>query len=242
MPPLSGDYRPGESLKNGNSLIDSLPDRQRKSVLALCDRVDIALGTVLCEAGEPFRYVYFPINGSVSLIQTLHGQEPLETESIGSEGMLGAVLVLNINRASKLGVVQAPCIALRMTDTGMRAALKSHPALLRVMQRYLYVVLLELSKNACCLHFHDVGNRLSKALLQAHDRSTTDQLSLTHQRLAGMLGVQRGAVTIAAIKLQREGIIRYSRGKITVLDRKRLESSSCGCYNESLNNCSVMFS
>ncbi|WP_439509622.1 Crp/Fnr family transcriptional regulator [Marinimicrobium koreense] len=240
--PSFGERSPVELSENGNALIDSLPVRQRKDVLAQCDRVDIAMGTVLCKAGDPFRHVYFPISGSVSLIRTLNGQDTLETESIGSEGMLGAVLVLNINRATQLAVVQMPCVALRMTGARMRAALKSHPALLRVMQRYLYVVLLELSQSACCLHFHEVGNRLSKALLQAHDRSTTDQLSLTHQRLAGMLGVQRGAVTIAAIKLQREGIIRYSRGKITVLDRKRLESSSCSCYNESLNNCSVMFS
>ncbi|WP_024460774.1 Crp/Fnr family transcriptional regulator [Marinimicrobium sp. LS-A18] len=242
MPSLSGERSPGEPLKNGNSLIDSLPVRQRKGVLALCDRVDIALGTVLCKAGEPFQYVYFPISGSVSLMRSHHGRDPLETESVGSEGMLGAVLVLNINRAFQSGVVQTPCVALRMTGARMRAALKNQPALFRALQRYLYVVLSELPQTASCINFHDVGNRLAKSLLQAHDRSPSDQLSLTHQRLADMLGVQRGAVTIAAIKLQREEIIRYSRGRITILDRKRLEESSCGCYNESLNNYSAIFS
>lgn len=242
MPSLSGERRPGESLKNGNSLIDSLPVRQKQGVLAQCDQVNIALDTVLCEPGEPFRYVYFPISGSVSLTQSRLGQDTLVTECIGSEGMLGAVLVLNINRATQLAIVQTPCIALRMTGARMRTALKNQPALFRVMQRYLYLVLSDLSQTASCIHFHDVENRLAKGLLQAHDRSPSDQLPLTHQRLADMLGVQRGAVTIAAIKLQREGIIRYSRGRITILDRKRLEDSSCGCYHESLNNYSAMFS
>ncbi len=240
--PSQGNARPVGTSTGGNHLLDGLPPRPRKAVLTQCERVDIDDGTVLCEAGKPFKYVYFPIAGSISLINTLIGYDHLETESIGSEGMLGAVLILGINRAPQCAIAQTPCVALRMKGKSMREALKHHPALHRMLQRYLYVVLSELSQTAGCIHFHEVGNRLARGLLQAHDRSSTDQIPLTHQLLAEMLGVQRGAVTIAAIKLQREGIIRYSRGKISVLDRQRLEDSSCGCYGASVQNYATILS
>lgn len=222
----------------GNRLLDYLPAKQRKAVLALCDRVEIPIGTVVSDAGQPLDYVYFPISGSLSLMGA--GAESVQTQSIGREGMLGAVLVLNIDRASQRAVAQMPCVALRMKRSKMRAALKNHPALLRVLQHYLYVELLELSQNTLCTHFHETKSRLARCLLQTHDRSESDQVPLTHQLLAEMLGVQRGAITLAAIKLQREGAIRYSRGKIFILDRKRLEASSCQCYRTTLANYDAM--
>ncbi len=225
---------------NGNRLIDSLPSRQREGVLAQCELVEIDFGTVLCEAEKPFEHAYFPITGSISLVKALLGHEPLETESIGSEGMLGAVLILNINRAPQCAIAQTPCVALRMDAKRMQAALKNHPALVRTLQRYLYIVLSELSQTAGCMHFHEVSRRLARGLLLAQDRFQSDQLPLTHQLLAEMLGVQRGAVTLAAIKFQQEGIIRYSRGKISILDRDRLEASSCGCYRASIANYASM--
>lgn len=233
---LEGKVEPLDTSPGGNHLIDSLPPRQRKSVLAQCEHVELAFGTVLCEAGEPFEYAYFPLTGNISLVKTLVGHEPFETESIGREGMLGAVLILNINRAPQRGIVQTQCQALRMKAKGMRAALRGNPALCRILERYLYVVLAELSQTTSCIRFHDVGKRLARGLLLAHDRAQTDHLPLTHQLLADMLGVQRGAITIAAIKLQREGIIRYSRGKISILNRERLEATSCGCYGASIEN------
>lgn len=233
---LQGKSSPLPTIKSGNRLIDSLPTRQRDGVLAQCETVKIDFGTMLCEAGKPFDYAYFPISGSISLIKTLLGHNPLETESIGREGMLGAVLVLSINRAPQCAIAQTPCVALRMDATRMPSTLQSHPALVLILQRYLYVVLSELSQTAGCMHFHEVSRRLARGLLQAHDRFQSNQLPLTHQLLSEMLGVQRGAVTLAAIKLQREGIIRYSRGKISILDRKKLEASSCGCYGASVEN------
>lgn len=220
----------------GNRLIDSLPATQRTAVLAQCERVEIAFGTVLCDAGRPFDYAYFPLCGSISLSETLPERDPVQTQSIGSEGMLGAILLLNINRASLRGVAQTSCVALRIKGRDIQGALQHHPAFLRVLQRYLNVVLTELSQNAVCVHFHEVKNRLARCLLHAQDRSESDQLPLTHQLLADMLGVQRSAVTLAAIKFQREGVIRYSRGKISILDRKRLEASSCRCYGASVAN------
>lgn len=221
----------------GNCLIDRLPGRQRADVIAQCDTVDLASGCVLCETGEPFDYAYFPITGSISLRTTIDGRDAFETENIGREGMLGVALLLRVNRAPQRGVVQTPCVALRMQDHHLRRALQEHPALLRILQAYLCFVLAELSQAIGCVRYHEVSGRLARALLLAHDRVVADDLQLlTHRLLADMLGVQRGSVTIAAARLQRAGVIQYSRGKIAVLDRERLEAAACGCYRAGIEN------
>lgn len=227
---------------NGNLLIDSLPVRQRKAVVAQCEPVELAAGTVLCEAGEPFEYAYFPVTGGISLVSALAGHRSFEIDGIGNGGMLGATLILNISRAPQGGVVQARCLALRMEARRLRRASQSNPALCRILERYLYLVLTELAQSTGCIHFHDVGRRLAFSLLRSHDHVLTDQLHLTHSVLAEMLGVQRGAVTLAASELQRQGIIRYSRGKISILDRKGLEGKACGCYRASAENYASVFS
>lgn len=214
----------------GNFLIDSLPGKQRMDILEQCELVELELGTVLCEAGEPFEYAYFPVTGTISLVRDLVGREPFETESIGREGMLGTALILDINRAPQRGIVQTPCQALRMEAGEVQAALHSHAAFSRILQRYLYVVVEELSQSTGCIRFHDVGQRLARCLLLAQDRTRTDNLPMTHQTLANMLGVRREGVTEAAVKLKKLGVIRYRRGHIEVLDRPGLEQLSCECY------------
>lgn len=211
-------------------------------MLAQCERVEIAVGETLCEAGEPFNHAYFPVTGNISLFNGLDGYRPFETESIGSEGMLGATLILDINRAPQRGVVQTPCLALRIRANVLQMAVQKNPELNRILQGYLYVVLMELLQTTSCIRFHVVARRLPRTLLLAHDRAKTDCFPLTHALLAEILGVQRGAVTIAAVKLKREGIIRYSRGKITILDRKRLEARSCRCYETSIENYAKLLS
>jgi len=205
-------------------------------VLAQCEPVEIAVGEILCETGESFSHAYFPVTGNISLINALDGHRPFETESIGSEGMLGASLILGINRALQRGIVQTPCMAMRIKAEILQAAAQRYPALSHILQSYLYVALVELLQTISCTRFHEVAKRLPRALLLAHDRSQTNCLPLTHLLLAEILGVQRGAVTIAAVKLQRKGIIRYSRGKITIVDRKGLEAKSCRCYQASIEN------
>lgn len=234
--PLKEEVEVVDTSKDGNRLLDSMPLRQRQAVLDQCERVELTFGTILCEAGEPFKYAYFPIDGNISLVKTLVGHEPFEAESIGREGMLGTALILNINLAPLRGVVLTPCLALRISVKKMAKAVQSYPEFFQILQRYLYVVLAELLQTTGCIRFHDVGKRLARGLLLAQDRAQSDHLFLTHLLLADMLGVQRGAVTIAAIKLQKEGVIRYSRGKISILDRKKLEASSCECYGASIEN------
>jgi|SRR5690606_16140064 len=225
-----------QPLGEGNHLIDRLPVRERKIVLALCDAVELTYGTVLCEADRPFEHVYFPITGSISLVKTLAGHEPMETELIGCEGMLGVTLVLDISYAPQRGLVQSQSLALRMTASQLLGALGTCPALLSTLRHYLFVVMVQLSQTAGCTRFHDVGTRLARVLLMAHDRARSNRFHLTHQNLADMLGVQRGAVTIAAGLLQRQKIIRYARGEITVINREGLETAACECYAAGMGN------
>ncbi|MEX1198566.1 MAG: Crp/Fnr family transcriptional regulator [Pseudohongiellaceae bacterium] len=231
---IEGDFL--DTLKGGNRLIDSLALEQRAALLPRCEFVTLKPGAILCEAGAPFAYAYFPVSGTISLVSELNGNVAFETESIGREGMLGRALILGINRAPHRGIVRAPCKALRMRPGTLEAALHSHATLARILRYYLYAVFEELSHSRGCMHFHDAGKRLARALLVAQSRAGAGRpLAMTHQMLASSLVVRRGAVTIAAIKLQREGVIRYSRGKITILDHGALEEASCGCYSASLD-------
>lgn len=213
-----------------NRLIERLPRRERRKVLALCEPVDLSFGAVLCKPGEHYSYVYFPVTGFISLVATIHDHEPLELGLIGNEGMLGATLALGIGTAPVRGVVQGSGTALRMTASHFRHGLHDHPGLLRTLNRYLYVSMTQLSQMVACNRFHEVEARLVRWLLMTHDRAHADQFHLTHQFLADMLGVRRSAVTIAAGMLQKRGFIHYSRGEITILSRVGLEAASCECY------------
>lgn len=233
---------PPDGSKDGNRLIDRLPLQQRNSVQSYCELVNLEVGTVLCEEHEPWHYAHFPVAGSVSLVRSLTGHRPLETASTGREGMLGATLALNIKCAPQRAIAQMAGQALRIRTTKLKEALQEYPELASAIQHYLYFILLDASRTTACTHFHDTGKRLARTLLLAHDRALTDELHLTHQTLADLLGVQRGAVTIAATKLQREGTIRYNRGKISIINRKELEASSCECYALSIDDYKALLS
>jgi CRP-like cAMP-binding protein len=172
---------------------------------------------------------------------TVGGHPPLEMGLIGNEGMLGATLVLGVNAAPLHAVVQGSGTALRMTAPHLRLALRDGPALLRMLNRYLYVLMAQLSQTAACTHFHEVDARLARWLLMTHDRAHADHFHLTHQFLADMIGVQRSAVTIAAGMLQQQKLIHYTRGEITVLDRPGLEAVSCECYDAVIEDYSRLF-
>lgn len=134
---------PVDSVRDGNRLIDGLPPRQRHEVLAQCGLTELAAGTVLCEVGEPFEYAYFPLSGSISLTSEFLDHQSFETESIGDEGMVGANLILDVNRSFQRGIVLTPCLALRIKTRRLRVALQRNPALFHILRRYLYVVLSE---------------------------------------------------------------------------------------------------
>jgi len=213
-----------------NRLIDGLSAETRKRILKLCAPVELAFGTVLCEANQPLRHVYFPLTGFISLVAIVKDHPPLEIGLIGNEGMLGATLALDVTSARLRGIVQGPGTALRMTAAQLRLLLRENRALRRTINRYLFVLLAQQSRSIACTRFHEIKSRLARWLLMTHDRAHADHFYLTHQYLADMLGVQRSAVTIAAGALQRNKVIRYVRGEIIVLDRRGLEAASCECY------------
>ncbi|MCW5601960.1 Crp/Fnr family transcriptional regulator [Nitrosomonas sp.] len=215
-----------------NRLIGCLPREERNRFLKRCKPVELALGTILCEPKQPFRHVYFPLVGFISLAIAMDSHQPLEVALIGNEGMLGVPLVLGVDTSPHRAVVQGAGTALRMTVEQFQLELHDSTYLLRMLNRYLYVLMTQLSQTGACSHFHEIELRLACWLLMTHDRAHADHFHLTHECLADMLGVRRSSITIAAGVLQRRKLIRYSRGDITILDRMGLKAASCGCYDQ----------
>lgn len=214
-----------------NRLIHGLPRAERSRLLEHCEPVDLVFGDILCEPGEPFGHVYFPLTGFISLVAVVSHHEPLEMGLIGNEGMLGATLALGVDAVPLRGIVQGSGTALRMPAARLRAGLREGSVLIGVLRRYLYVLMAQLSQTAACTRFHEVDARLARWLLMTHDRAHANHFHLTHKFLAAMLGVRRSGVTIAAGVLQERGLIRYVRGRISILDRARLEGAACECYD-----------
>ncbi len=224
-----------------NRLLEALPRNPRDKFLRECEPVVLAFGTVLCEREHSHRYIYFPLDAFLSLVATVGNRPPLEIALIGNEGMLDATLVLGVETARLQGIVQGAGTAWRMPAARFRRALRESPALRDVTQKYLYVVLAQLSRSTGCTRFHETEARLARWLLMTHDRAHADRFRLTHQYLADMLGVRRSAVTIAAGALQERELIRYSRGRIEVVDREGLEAASCECYEAVIGDYDRMF-
>ncbi len=224
-----------------NRLLQGLQTKDCARIMERCEPVELVFGDILCEPSQAFRHVYFPRTGFISRVTTLGGHQPLEMGLIGNEGMLGVTLVLGINAAPMRAVVQGAGAALRMTAAQFRRELRQSPGLLRVLNRYLYVLVTQFAQLAACAYFHEIEPRLACWLLMTHDRAHADHFHLTQAFLAGMLGVRRSGVTIAAGALQSREIIHYTRGEIHILDRKGLEAASCGCYSAQIENYERIF-
>jgi len=213
-----------------NRLIALLSRRDRAALLDISESVDLELGTVLCEPGEPTRHVYFPNDCFISLVAAIEGEPALEVGMVGREGMLGAQLVLGVGAMPLHALVQGAGMARRVAAAPFRHALSASSSLQQALNRYVYVLMAQLATSAVCTRFHSVEPRLARWLLMTQDRAHSDSFHLTHEFLAHMLGVRRVGITGAASDLQRNGLIRYHRGEITVLDRAGLEAAACSCY------------
>jgi len=213
-----------------NHLIEALPRKDRVSLLAISESVQLVLGEVLCERGGAMRHVYFPVDGFISLLTSVDAHPSLEVGMVGREGMLGASLTLGVPTTPLRAIVQGQGAAWRIGSAAFRRELARSPSLQRSLARYLYVMMAQLASSAACLRFHLIGPRLARWLLMSQDRAHADRFHVTHEFLGYMLGVRRVGITTAAGALQRAGLIEYHRGELTVLDRSGLEAAACTCY------------
>jgi CRP-like cAMP-binding protein len=207
-----------------------LPRKGRRRLLMLGEEVQLVQSEVLGGVGEPTRFVYFPIEGFISLITTIDDKPVLEVGMVGREGMCGAQVALNVFTQPLHALVQGPGAALRIPISAFRKELARNAALHSTLGRYVYVLMRQLASSAACARFHEISPRLARWLLMMQDRAHSDSFAVTHEFLGFMLGVRRVGITTAAGALQREGLIEYRRGQVTVLNRKGLEASACSCY------------
>jgi len=212
-----------------NVLLARLPRPELERLLPKFDRLDLPAGMPIYESRAPIRYVYFVLSGIISMVSEMK-EGSVEVSTVGCEGMTGLPIVLSAETMMARAFVQVPGQALRMTATDLLKAMDDSPKLRRLIYRYVLALYDTTAQHAACNRLHGLEERCARWLLMTHDRVEGDVLLLKQQFLAEMLGVHRPAVTLAAGALQKAGIIRYSRGKVTVLDRAALEGASCECY------------
>ena len=223
---------PARSAPIRNRLLEGLPASRRSRLLARCERVQLASGESLAQPGAETRSVYFPTGSSISLLLPVGVETPAEVALTGSEGFYGIAVSLGISISAVHARVQEPGSAWRMGAGAFRRELASNTALRDCIDRYTFVSMAQLMRNAGCNRFHLVQQRVARRLLMTADRAHSPTFHLTHEALAGSLGVRRVGVTVAASLLQKRKLIEYSRGTVTVLDRAGLERAACACYRE----------
>ncbi|MFA6162706.1 MAG: Crp/Fnr family transcriptional regulator [Methylobacter sp.] len=213
-----------------NRLLAALPRKDREQLLANCEKIELVFAEVLYRAGELITHVYFPTGTIISLMTPINGGAGLEVRLIGNEGMLGIALMLGVDVAPFHALVQGAGPALRITAPSFLRELEHSPALQQELKHYLYVSMSQLAQTAACTRFHVVEARLARWLLMTNNRAHSNHIHVTHELMAYLLGVRRVGITKAANSLQKQKLISYRRGDITILDHVGLEAASCECY------------
>ena len=228
LPSSRSQLAPGEGISR-NRLLGALLTEDLDRIVPSLESVPLVDGMPIYEPNKPISHVYFPISGVVSLVSEMR-EGTVEVGAIGREGMTGLPLVLHASTMPSRAFVQVPGHAYRIPGADLVAILRSAPRIERLVYRYILALFDQAAQHAACNRLHALEERCARWLLMTHDRVDGDVLPLKQQFLAEMLGVHRPAVTIAAGALQKAGVIRYTRGKVTVLDRAALEDASCECY------------
>lgn len=214
----------------GNHLLAALPDDAYATLLPRLELVDLPLGKVLYESGRPFTNVYFPISSIVSLLYVLENGASAEIAVVGNEGVVGIALFMGGESMPNRALVQSAGLAYRLNGQVLNQEFNRSGALQHLLMRYTLALFSQMAQTAVCNRHHTVDQQLCRWLLLSIDRLNGNELNMTQELIADMLDVRREGVTEAAGKLQSAGLIRYSRGKITVLDRPGLEARVCECY------------
>ena len=189
------------------------------------------LGAVVYESGATLRHVYFPSTSIVSLLYVMKNGASAEIAVVGKEGMVGVSLFMGGDSTPSRGVVQSAGKGFRLAGQVMKDEFGSGGPVLRLLLRYTQALITQMSQTAVCNRHHSLNQQLCRWLLLSLDRLQGNELVMTQDLIANMLGVHRAGVTESALKLQNAGLIRYKRGRITVLDRNGLEKRSCECYS-----------
>ena len=213
-----------------NFLLRSFPDREYAQIAPQLDQVHVEPEQVIYRQGEPIDYVYFPTTAMLSWVGSTRAGERVEVGVVGWEGMLGIPELLGFE-LSPYGVeVELPGDVLRIKASRFKKEYERMNSIHSLLFRYTYTALTQLAQSSICGRYHTVEQRLCRWLLMAHDRAEGNELHLTQEIIAGMIGARRPTVSIVAGTLQKAGLIRVNRGRITILDRDRMEEATCECY------------
>jgi CRP-like cAMP-binding protein len=216
--------------KTGNRILDELPPAVRR--LCLKSLVTLSVGTEVVRPGARITHAFFPTTALCSQVVELASGDKAETATVGHDGFIGVPLVLGMAVSPSSGVIQVTGDGYRLDAKQLLDLCKQHESFRRALFGYTAFQLQLAGRGVACNSFHSIVQRLARWLLFAHDRAGKDEFQLTHEALSTMLAATRPRVSQAAAKLKAEGIIAYRRGKLRILDRKRLESVSCECYRE----------
>src|SRR3970040_242986 len=220
-----------KTIPKDNLLLAALPAEVIDRLLPNLKPVALPLGKVIYESGVELDHVYFPVPGCIiSMLYVMADGSSAEIAVVGDEGMVGIALFMGGDTTPSRALVQSAGQAFQLKGNELKKEFERHSGLQHLLLRYTQALITPMSQTAVCNRHHSVEQRLCRGLLLSLDRLATNELTMTQELIANMLGVRREGVTEAAGKLQAQGLIRYSRGRITVLDRPGLERQVCECY------------
>ncbi|HEY9833429.1 MAG TPA: Crp/Fnr family transcriptional regulator [Stenomitos sp.] len=213
-----------------NRLLASLPSEELTALQPHLEQVSLSLGQPIIFPDEPIPFIYFPLNALLSLVTVMEDGSTVEAGAIGREGMAGLPILLDAGTTPMQTLTQIPGQAVRIKAEIIKKAFDQGGALQKILHLYIHTTLVTSSQTAACNRLHHIETRLCRWLLMSSDGVSSEELALTQEFLATMLGVRRAGVSEAASQLQDQGLIRYQRGRIQIVDKKRLEASACECY------------
>ena len=213
-----------------NKLLAALPAAEFERWLPMLEWVDMPLGHVLYESGKTLSHIYFPITSIISLLYVMENGASAEIAVVGNEGLVGVSLFMGGGSTPSRAVVQSAGAGFRLKAEDMKVEFDRGGPVLHLLLRYTQALITQMSQTAVCNRHHSLDQQLCRWLLLSLDRLSGNELIMTQELIANMLGVRREGVTEAAVSLQSAGLIRYARGRINIIDRPGLERRSCECY------------
>jgi CRP-like cAMP-binding protein len=219
-----------KNAREQNQLLAAMPEAEWKRWLPEIEAVDMPLGHVLYEPGSTLSHVYFPTTAIVSMLYVLENGASAEIAVVGNEGLVGISLFMGGESTPSRAVVQSAGNGFRLPAQALKDEFNRGGAVLHLLLRYTQALITQMSQTAVCNRHHSLDQQLCRWLLLSLDRLTGNELVMTQELISNMLGVRREGVTEAALHLQAAGLIKYARGRISVLDRPGLEKRSCECY------------